>query len=128
MIELTDDEQIQLFGRVRQAPTLVETVKVKREANPNHNVNIFGATIKHWIPGIDNDDLRWLANRSAKIHKKLDKAGGCVDNYRICLLVDNRVNEDYRNSQRNGCCGFYDAVWTNPKTQNRFSIGFNYGH
>ena len=91
------------------------------------NLVIYAVMVRKWIPDIGKDDMSFVCNKSSNIHKRVE-SHGCVDNYRISRVVDGDVSDDYRAAKHNGCCGFVDEIFTNPKTGNSFTIGFNFGH
>lgn len=48
------------------------------------------------------------------------------DNFRFCLVGDDKQMKEYIRRGRDGCCGFYDEeVVIEGK---KYKIGFNYGH
>lgn len=93
----------------------------------SYNLGYYGEDIKRFIPDISDDDLKWLANKSAQDYKSLQD--NCIDNYRVSRVVGDRGwSEEYEKVLSTGCCGFSDVLHTNQKTGNSFWIGFNYGH
>lgn len=94
---------------------------------PTFNEKIYKGSILRLIPDIDPDDLKFLCNKSASIYQKINDP--CIDNYRISRLdSDNKPNNKYTKSRDNGCCGSCDVKVKNPITNNKFIIGFNFGH
>jgi hypothetical protein len=92
-----------------------------------HNQRMYADFVKNWMPEINKDDLAFVCNRAASIYQKIDD--GTVDNFRVCRRLEGGdVTARYREVMANGCCGFHDETFYNPKTGNIFSIGFNYGH
>lgn len=98
-----------------------------------HNQHIYAATIREWIPDIEDDDLAWLCNKAANIYRNINDL--CIDNFRISRAKVEMIkgfgfyaSEAYRQARNNGCCGFRDELVRNPATGNEFYIGFNYGH
>ena len=76
------------------------------------------------LSNIGGEDLVWLSNRLASVYQK--GTYECIDNWRMC--AGSMPDYDYREAQAQGCCGFYDNVFDNPKTGNSFCVGFNHGH
>ncbi len=83
---------------------------------------------KEFINEINESDLIFIANLAYEIWDKLEEEIGCVDNFRVSLLINNKVSAKYEEAESEGCCGFYDEDFTNKLTNNIFRIGFNYGH
>lgn len=90
----------------------------------SYNYEMYAPYIKIAIPDIDENDLKWLCNKSANIYRSLKD--NCVDNYRVSIGPDK--SNEYLAQQNNGCCGSCDRLVKNPKTGNEFWVGFNYGH
>lgn len=75
----------------------------------------------------NSHDRAWLCNQLAKLYKEIDD--GCVDNLRADkALADGGKTDNYIRAMYAGCCGTADKLVVNPKTNNSFWIGFNYGH
>lgn len=91
------------------------------------NLKIYEHEIDFFIENVGDDDKRFIANKAASIFQKRLK-GHCIDNFRVSEVVNGETSEKYKKSIENGCCGFFDEFFTNPKTLKTFSIGFNYGH
>lgn len=95
----------------------------------DYNLNIYESSIKYFIgENINIHDLKYIANKAAKIYNRLDNKYGCVDNFRVSLVESNQVSNLYKEAEDRGCCGFFDEDFTNKLTNNTFRIGFNYGH
>lgn len=91
------------------------------------NRDMYGSTVRKWIPDISEDDLTFVCNKSSDVYKSVESAG-CVDNYRVSRVIADMVSDDYQEAIDNGCCGFSDVTFTNHKTGHLFRIGFNFGH
>ena len=52
----------------------------------------------------------------------------CHDNYRVKNINIHSQDEQYEKKFNSGCCGSTDKLVYNNKTNNKFLIGFNYGH
>ena len=118
----------------RMDPNWVEPVdtkgptprRVRQEPKPGLMLSIYGDRVRFFVPDVSEDELRWLCNKSGKLYRRIkDK---CVDNYRVCQVIDGKTTIDYQMKRAHGCCGSLDTTVTNPKTGNVFAIGFNYGH
>lgn len=78
---------------------------------------------------LDHKDLIWLCNQIASIGRRKPYTLEHRDNFRICRLDSTKVaSESYRRAENDGCCGFFDEVFTNPETGRSYLIGFNFGH
>lgn len=97
-------------------------------SDKSFNQKIYANRIGRWIPDLGEDDMKFLCNVSSNTYRSV-KSDGCVDNYRISRVLENgETSKEYQEAKENGCCGFIDKVFTNPKTGNKFIIGFNFGH
>ena len=94
----------------------------------NFNIKIYADDIKSFIPDIEEHDLCFIANKAAKLYKKIEPHG-CVDNFRVSKISsDGSYSDKYKQAIANGCCGFADRRFKNELTGNKFIIGFNFGH
>lgn len=50
-----------------------------------------------------------------------------ADNFRIATVGNTEEEQAYEEAQADGCCGFFDTVFTLPDGT-QFKWGFNYGH
>lgn len=99
-----------------------------KQRKETFNLRLYGASIKYWLGDISEDDRRFVANKAASLYKEVERFD-CVDNLRMSQVVAGlRLNPKYQIAVDNGCCGSVDRSFTNPLTNNTFSIGFNYGH
>lgn len=94
----------------------------------SHNLRLYSERVKWFIPEISELDLKFVCNKSASLYRRLDRAVGCVDNFRVMQSNTKEANQRYRDALASGCCGSTDLDYTNPYTKNTFTIGFNYGH
>lgn len=63
-----------------------------------------------------------------KLEAAIDEADDpCVDNYRVCDLLNEEEVAEYEVLRAGGCCGYHDEVVTAPSGR-EYWIGFNYGH
>jgi len=97
------------------------------------NVKMNALDILDWVTFgntiTDHSDLLWLCNVVAKIGQKDPETLECRDNFRLCRVsISSKPTERYKESQKQGCCGFYDKIHINPRNGHRFMVGFNYGH
>lgn len=74
---------------------------------------------------VGHDDRKWLCNKIANLYEEIDD--GCVDSFRVSPVLDGGKWSEQYNSKIT-CCGQVDKKIINPKTGNKFWIGFNYGH
>lgn len=90
------------------------------------NVDIYGFLVK---PLVDNKhDLHFVCNRLASLYQEVEGAG-CVDNLRVSKSnADGDWDAKFQEAIDHGCCGSTDREVCNPRTNNNFWIGFNYGH
>jgi hypothetical protein len=90
--------------------------------NPTYNQLSFYSIVNE---DIDNkDDFCYVVNMISRILSKNDDP--CKDNFRFCHEITGR--DGYMEQKRSGCCGYEDHKITNPKTNNIYLFGFNYGH
>ena len=90
----------------------------------NHNETIYKRLLDYH--NITNKhDRKLLSNRLNNAYRYKN----CQDNFRICFSdIDRTMTDEYKQSLKNGCCGFFDDYIFNEVTGNYFWIGFNYGH
>ncbi len=99
-----------------------------KQRKETFNLKLYGRSIRYWLGDISEDDRRFVSNKAASLYKEVEPCG-CVDNLRMSRVVAGlRLNPKYQEAVDNGCCGSVDRSFTNPLTDNTFSIGFNYGH
>jgi len=68
----------------------------------------------------------FLAKRASSLINKINDP--CIDNYRVAEIGNILEEEEYKNLQKNGCCGFSDTLITHYASGRKFMLGFNYGH
>jgi hypothetical protein len=90
-----------------------------------YNQRIYGYLVS---PVVEDNvhDFAFVCNKMGNLYQEIDDP--CTDNPRVCKLVNDKLTEDYVITRDSGCCGSIDMVVVNPKTGNKFSIGFNFGH
>jgi len=129
-VQLGDHGHVDLY--VHRVPSDIEIITYdlmpdKAEHDADHNFSMYYDAIITFEPFLCNDDVRYLANQSAKLYKKISKFDSCIDNYRVTKVdVNGNTNKRYRDSV--GCCGCHEEEVFNSRTGNRFYISFNYGH
>ena len=99
-----------------------------KQRKETFNLKLYGSSIRFWLGDISEDDRRFVANKAASLYQEVERFD-CVDNLRMSKVVCGvKTNPAYQRAVDNGCCGSVDRSFTNPLTDNTFSIGFNYGH
>lgn len=89
------------------------------------------AFVLECIPDINGHDLVWVCNQIGNVFKANAKNKyDCRDNLRLARaeVFGRGKPYHYRQAMERGCCGSYDVMWTNHRTENTFWFGFNYGH
>lgn len=89
-----------------------------------HNELIYADAIAEFLT-VGHDDRKWLCNKLAVLYDDIDD--GCVDSLRVSHVTDGGGWSKQYEDQIT-CRGQVDKKIINPKTGNKFWIGFNYGH
>ena len=87
------------------------------------NERIYGCLVNKVAKNAN--DYFWLCNQLSAAYKKL---AGVINNPRVSASKNGRFDDKYKKKLNEGCCSYFDKEIINPKTGNKYWIGFNYNH
>lgn len=87
---------------------------------------LFAPVQKSWDEVLPKNVAAWLHEYIWDVVAEMDER--CVDNLRVANVKSTAQKRRYRSQQKHGCCGFWDSVVDCPIDNNRYYVGFNYGH
>jgi hypothetical protein len=132
----TEDEISDLESRwwKRIKPTCKENVEIIEQKNKEYkhyvemtrgfNCSSLSAYFPRLVEKFGYDDAKKIGTTFQNILKDPDYC--YADNFRVAIVGNKDLEEQYKLLRAEGCCGFYDKIHEIDGV--KYKIGFNYGH
>lgn len=87
---------------------------------------LYTPAVKSWDEVLPKNIADWFHDYIWDVVKEMNEH--CVDNLRVANVRSTAQKRRYRRQQKSGCCGFWDSVVECPIDNQKYFVGFNYGH